>query len=112
MPTTVMTRIDSEDTDNQRDFTQDNPESLKHRASESQKRWAEKAISDRLTVLKAARHRLAAMTQDLAAAISQEYARTAADTLVAEILPLLAAGRFLEQQAEKARSDEFRSDSC
>jgi acyl-CoA reductase-like NAD-dependent aldehyde dehydrogenase len=44
---------------------------------------------------------MAAMAQEFALAISPELSRTAADTLVAELLPLLAAGRFLEQRAEK-----------
>jgi len=78
-----------------------NVESSKSLPSEPQARWAELTIGQRLTVLKAARHRMAAMTEEFAAAISLELGRTPADTLAAEVLPLLAAGRFLEQQAEK-----------
>ncbi len=62
--------------------------------------WAERSIAERLRVLKAARHRIAALAESFAAAISPELARTSADTLVAEVLPLLAAARLLEQQAE------------
>jgi aldehyde dehydrogenase (NAD+) len=69
--------------------------------SDAQTDWTERAIAQRLLVLKAARHRMAEMTGEFGAAISRELHRTAADTLVAEVLPLLAAGRFLEQQAEQ-----------
>jgi aldehyde dehydrogenase (NAD+) len=61
--------------------------------------WAARPIRGRLRVLRAARHELARLTPGLAAAISPGLARTPADTRVAEILPLLAACRFLEQRA-------------
>lgn len=67
----------------------------------SQRLWAARTIGDRLSVLKAARHRMAAMTHEFAAGISPESGRKTADTLIAEVLPLLAGGKFLEQQAEK-----------
>ena len=62
-----------------------NVESSKSLPSEPQARWAELTIGQRLTVLKAARHRIAAMTEEFAAAISLELGRTPADTLAAEV---------------------------
>ena len=67
----------------------------------SQQVWAERTVGQRLEVLKAARHRMAEMSHEFADAISPELARSRADTLAAEVLPLLAAGRFLEQQAAR-----------
>ena len=79
-----------------------------HMLSESvvaaQTRWAASPIQDRLQCLKTARHILAQHADDLAAAISPELARTPADTLVAEVLPLLEACRFLESQAGRLLS--------
>jgi acyl-CoA reductase-like NAD-dependent aldehyde dehydrogenase len=72
---------------------------LRDTIKNTQQSWANRAIRDRLAVLKAARHRMATMTKEFAA-IPSEFAMTKADTLVAEVLPLLAAGKFLEQQAE------------
>ena len=61
--------------------------------------WSATPLADRLRVLKAARHGLAAAAERLAYAISGDLARTRADSLVAEVLPLLAACRFLEREA-------------
>lgn len=65
----------------------------------AQESWSELALSTRLGVLRRARHLLATQTDLLTNAISSHLARTPADTLVAEVLPLLAACRFLEQRA-------------
>ncbi len=62
-------------------------------------RWAALPLHDRLRTLTRARHRIAEQTEVLTAAISSALPRTSADTLVAEILPLLAALRFLEREA-------------
>ena len=70
----------------------------------AQTRWAASPIRNRLQCLKRARHILARHADDLAAAISREFARTPADTLVAEVLPLLEACRFLELQAGRLLS--------
>jgi aldehyde dehydrogenase (NAD+) len=59
--------------------------------------WARTSLSPRLALLRRARHLLAARADSLAAALSPGLARNRADTLVAEVLPLLAACRFLEQ---------------
>ena len=62
--------------------------------------WANTTIRARLKVLRAGRHELARLAPELVAAISPELARTPADTRAVEILPLLAACRFLERNAE------------
>lgn len=70
-----------------------------HQARSAQQAWAAQPIAERLSVLRRMRHLLAAQTEALTAAIAPELARNAADTLSAEVLPLLAACRFLEQKA-------------
>jgi len=67
----------------------------------AQSSWAARPVVDRLRVLQAARHRVAARADEFARAFSPELARTEADSLVAEVLPLLAACQFLEQNAAK-----------
>jgi acyl-CoA reductase-like NAD-dependent aldehyde dehydrogenase len=65
-----------------------------------QMEWAARSVSDRLLVLRGARHRMAERTEAFASAISPHLARTTADTLVTELLPLLDACKFLERNAE------------
>jgi aldehyde dehydrogenase (NAD+) len=67
---------------------------------EVQRAWAARPIRERLHVIKRARHLIAAQTDALCAAIPSELARNAADTMCAEILPLLSAFEFLEREAE------------
>jgi aldehyde dehydrogenase (NAD+) len=69
--------------------------------TEAQRAWAARPVRDRLAVLKRARRLLARRTAELCAAISPELARSSADTRVAEVLPLLAAGEYLEREAEE-----------
>ena len=64
--------------------------------------WPELPIAARLRVLRRFRHLLAAHTTALTEAIPLTLPRTPADTLVAEVLPLLAAIRFLEREAKQA----------
>jgi len=66
-----------------------------------QQAWASLPIAERLAVLKRARHIFAKSTSDLCDAVSPDLTRNAADTRVAEILPLLEACRFLEREAAK-----------
>ena len=66
---------------------------------ESHSLWAARPLASRLAILEDARHRLSHLTSELCSAISPELARTPADTLVAEVLPLLAACQFLEREA-------------
>lgn len=65
----------------------------------AQRAWAACPTKDRIAVLRRARYALADMSDAFAAAMPEELARTPADTRVAEILPLLAACKFLEQSA-------------
>jgi aldehyde dehydrogenase (NAD+) len=66
----------------------------------AQRAWAATSIRQRLAILRALRHRLAESTSELIDAISPTLARNRADTLAAEILPLLEACRFLERNAQ------------
>ncbi|MEO7030645.1 MAG: aldehyde dehydrogenase family protein [Acidobacteriaceae bacterium] len=66
-----------------------------------QQHWSATPIRARLKILKRARHRMAGMSERFVAAISPALARTPADTLVAELLPLLDACRFLELNAAR-----------
>lgn len=61
--------------------------------------WAQASVPERLRVLRRTRHRLAGMAEQMASEISRTLARSAADTMVAEVLPLLDACRYLEQNA-------------
>ncbi len=66
----------------------------------AQATWSATTISSRLRVLRKARHSLASMSSALVDAIPTTLSRTRADTYAAEVLPLLAACKFLEQEAE------------
>ncbi len=69
--------------------------------AEAQRRWAARPITERLVPIRQARHWIAAHPEAFAKAISRDLARSEADTLVAELLPLLEAMRFLERNAHK-----------
>jgi acyl-CoA reductase-like NAD-dependent aldehyde dehydrogenase len=101
MPAATTEEVNPIRGNDQTEYEQDYADSLRPGLNDQYRAWAEWTIGERLVVVKAARHKMAAMTREFAAAISPELGRTAAETLVAELLPLLAAGRFLEQRAEK-----------
>ncbi len=63
--------------------------------------WPELPIAARLRVLRRFRHLLAANATALADTIPASLPRTRADSLAAEVLPLLAAIKFLEQEARQ-----------
>ena len=67
----------------------------------AQVEWAQRSIASRLRILKLARRELANLSQPLAEAISPQLARTHADTMASEILPLLDSIRFLERSAPR-----------
>lgn len=68
------------------------------RAREAWPGWRDRTVRDRLRVLKAARHRIAAS----AGAIAELVPRASrAETLSAELLPLADSVRFLERNAPK-----------
>ena len=61
--------------------------------------WAALPVADRLRVVRRARQMMAARAGEIAAAISPSLVRTKTDTLLAEVLPLLDACKFLEREA-------------
>ena len=63
--------------------------------------WGALPLAARLAVLRRARVLMATQAERFADAMPRELQRSRADTLVAEVLPLLAAIRFLERDAEK-----------
>jgi acyl-CoA reductase-like NAD-dependent aldehyde dehydrogenase len=67
--------------------------------TEVQKQWAARSIGDRRRVLRRTRGQLAARVDALCDSTPRSLRRTAADTMIAEILPLLEACRFLEREA-------------
>lgn len=67
---------------------------------QAQREWAAISVRDRVAVLRRARQKMALQTKDFVAAIAHP-ARLAGETLVAEVLPLLEACRFLEREAEQ-----------
>ena len=69
--------------------------------SEQQRRWAARPLAARLAVLAKARIIMAQYAEHFAEAISPALSRTKAETLVAEVLPLLDACRFLEREAPR-----------
>jgi acyl-CoA reductase-like NAD-dependent aldehyde dehydrogenase len=72
-------------------------------ARTAQQIWAGTALSKRLAVLRRARNSIAARSIELARSVPCERPgalhRTVADTLVAEVLPLVEACRYLEREA-------------
>jgi aldehyde dehydrogenase (NAD+) len=70
-------------------------------AQDAQAQWAATPARARLKILREARHAMAAQADEFSAAISPRLARTKADTLVTELLPLLDACKFLEREAER-----------
>ncbi len=64
-----------------------------------QARWSSMPLKARLRVLRAGRHLMAARAEEFCEAISPNLARTKADTLATELLPLLAGCKFLECEA-------------
>ncbi len=65
---------------------------------EAQQAWAALPVRQRLAVLRRVRHRIAEAAESLAQAAARPGA-SQADILVAEVMPLLAAIRFLERRA-------------
>jgi aldehyde dehydrogenase (NAD+) len=67
---------------------------------EAQRKWAEVPVYLRLYALRRLRHCLAEKAAELAASIHRA-GRSEADTLAAEVLPLLDACKYLESEAEE-----------
>ena len=68
------------------------------RARTAQSEWAERSVRERLGFLKSLRLRIAARPRAIAASVPRP---DAAETLAAEVLPLLDACRFLEIEAPR-----------
>ena len=75
----------------------------------TQRAWAAQPVRDRQHILRKIRDDMAVHAQALAAAVPMNLPgilhRSAADTLVAEVLPLLEAARYMEQNAEAILAD-------
>ncbi|WP_377807343.1 aldehyde dehydrogenase family protein [Azospirillum sp. A29] len=65
------------------------------------KAWSERDISLRLSTIRGLHHRIAAGAEDLVEALKTRPARTPAESIGAEILPLAEACRFLEREASR-----------
>ena len=74
-----------------------------HRARTAQREWAAIPLDERIRILKRVRHSIAEHSLELAMSIPDAQPsslhRNTADTLVAEVLPLAEACRFLTRQA-------------
>ncbi len=73
-------------------------------AGSGSQRWASMPVKDRVRVLRAARRLMAERAQEFPEAIWPGLARSKADTLMVELVPLLAGCRFLERKAERILS--------
>jgi aldehyde dehydrogenase (NAD+) len=76
-------------------------ESIIARGREAQARWSGVPLPTRLSVIRNARHAIAARAEELASTLAPELNRNIADTLVAEVLPLAEACRFLERESPR-----------
>ncbi|MBS0278389.1 MAG: aldehyde dehydrogenase family protein [Proteobacteria bacterium] len=76
----------------------------------AQQAWAAMPVAARLRILSRFRGALAADARELAKAVSPNLARSEADTLVSEVLPLAEACRFLEDRAEKLLAPRLLDD--
>ncbi len=84
------------------------PQTLGERAADTMleeasatRAWASMPIEGRLRVLRRMRLLTAERAESFAEAVSGELQRSTADTLVAEVLPLLSAIRYLEREAAR-----------
>ena len=68
-----------------------------HRARRAARAWAARPVAERLRVIRDTRRLIARECEALAATVA--HLRPVAETLVAEILPLADAARFLERRA-------------
>ena len=69
---------------------------MDHSASQE---WTRTPLAARLKMLRNLRDLLAAHTHDLVDALAGDFSRTRADSMAAEVLPLLGACKFLERSA-------------
>ncbi len=74
------------------------------RSRTAQSEWAERSLRDRLGILKTIRLRIAATPREIAASVPRP---DVAETLAAEVLPLLDACRFLEIEAPRILKEQL-----
>ena len=70
-------------------------------ARAAQADWAARPVAARLRKVRALRHGIAARSAELVRAVAGETGRPAAEILAAQVVPLAAACRFLEREAEE-----------
>ncbi|MDH3600632.1 MAG: aldehyde dehydrogenase family protein, partial [Candidatus Tectomicrobia bacterium] len=70
-------------------------------ARQAQPGWAAQSVRQRLRLIRRVRHLVAAQALSLAQTVASVTRRSPAETLVAEILPLADACRFLEREASR-----------
>ncbi len=79
-------------------------------ARQVQRQWAGTPLRQRLAVVRRLRHAIALDPESLAATVPGDVPgslhRSIADTLVAEVLPLAEAGRYLERNARRVLADQ------
>ncbi len=68
-------------------------------ARAAQTAWASVGLCERLAIIRSLRHKIAGECETLARAVDRRQQRAPGETLVAEVLPLLDACRFLEREA-------------
>ena len=68
-------------------------------ARQAQRQWARQSVRQRLRVVRRLRHLMACDTDTLTQAIAKSGTRSPAETLMAEVLPLADACKFLEREA-------------
>ncbi|HEV2844743.1 MAG TPA: hypothetical protein VG477_07845, partial [Thermoanaerobaculia bacterium] len=73
------------------------PHSWVEEARKAQVKWAARPLRERLRVIRALRHRIAAEARELAGTAGTD--RPESEVLSAEIVPLAEACRFLEREA-------------
>jgi aldehyde dehydrogenase (NAD+) len=82
-------------------------------ARTAQQRWASVPVRSRLKIIRRLRHEIASGAEALASTVPGNLPgslhRSVSDTLVAEVLPLLEACRFLEREAEFTLAPRFES---
>jgi acyl-CoA reductase-like NAD-dependent aldehyde dehydrogenase len=70
-------------------------------ARQAQRLWAAQPLTQRLQLIRRLRHEMALHAVTLAQCVTEIPGRTPTETLVAEVLPLADACRFLESQAPR-----------
>jgi acyl-CoA reductase-like NAD-dependent aldehyde dehydrogenase len=75
------------------------PASIVERARTAQREWASLSLSHRLKVVRKLRNAIAAGSDALLSVFPPDLARSEAESLIAEVLPLADACRFLEKEA-------------